>query len=72
MFGRRSCVSTTALNRYITDPLSERVKRNCKRTLERFTRMGRRRDRAGVHEMMDIMWPISQSHFHVSCLCSLK
>ena len=21
---------------------------------------------------MDIMWPISQSHFHVSCLCSLK
>ena len=22
--------------------------------------------------MMDIMWPISQSHFHVSCLCSLK
>ena len=22
--------------------------------------------------LMDIMWPISQSHFHVSCLCSLK
>ena len=22
--------------------------------------------------VMDIMWPISQSHFHVSCLCSLK
>ena len=22
--------------------------------------------------MMDIIWPISQSHFHVSCLCSLK
>ena len=22
--------------------------------------------------MMDIMWPISQSHFHQSCLCSLK
>ena len=21
---------------------------------------------------MDIMWPISQSHFHVSCLNSLK
>ena len=20
---------------------------------------------------MDIMWPISKSHFHVSCLCSL-
>ena len=23
-------------------------------------------------KVMDIMWPISQSHFHVSCLCSLK
>ena len=23
-------------------------------------------------QVMDIMWPISQSHFHVSCLCSLK
>ena len=22
--------------------------------------------------LMDIMWPTSQSHFHVSCLCSLK
>ena len=22
--------------------------------------------------LMDIMWPISQSHFHVSYLCSLK
>ena len=22
--------------------------------------------------MMDIMWPISQSHFHQSCLYSLK
>ena len=22
--------------------------------------------------LMDIIWPISQSHFHVSCLCSLK
>ena len=22
--------------------------------------------------LMDIMWPISQSHFNVSCLCSLK
>ena len=22
--------------------------------------------------LIDIMWPISQSHFHVSCLCSLK
>ena len=22
--------------------------------------------------MIDIMWPISQSHFHVSCLCSMK
>ena len=22
--------------------------------------------------VIDIMWPISQSHFHVSCLCSLK
>ena len=22
--------------------------------------------------VMDIMWPISQSHFHVSYLCSLK
>ena len=22
--------------------------------------------------MIDIMWPINQSHFHVSCLCSLK
>ena len=22
--------------------------------------------------LMDIMWPISQSNFHVSCLCSLK
>ena len=22
--------------------------------------------------MMDIMWPIRQSHFHVSCLCSFK
>ena len=22
--------------------------------------------------LMDIMWPISQSHFHVSFLCSLK
>ena len=22
--------------------------------------------------VMDIMWPISQSHFHVSCLCSLE
>ena len=22
--------------------------------------------------LMYIMWPISQSHFHVSCLCSLK
>ena len=25
-----------------------------------------------VRPVMDIMWPISQSHFHVSCLCSLK
>ena len=25
-----------------------------------------------MKSMMDIMWPISQSHFHVSCLCSLK
>ena len=24
---------------------------------------------ARMEEMMDIMWPISQSHFHVSCLC---
>ena len=23
-------------------------------------------------DLMDIMWPTSQSHFHVSCLCSLK
>ena len=23
-------------------------------------------------DLMDIMWPISQSHFHVSYLCSLK
>ena len=23
-------------------------------------------------EMMDIIWLISQSHFYVSCLCSLK
>ena len=26
----------------------------------------------GGLKVMDIMWPISQSHFHVSCLCSLK
>ena len=25
-----------------------------------------------LYLVMDIMWPISQSHFHVSCLCSLK
>ena len=25
-----------------------------------------------INYLMDIMWPISQSHFHVSCLCSLK
>ena len=25
-----------------------------------------------VHVVMDIMWPTSQSHFHVSRLCSLK
>ena len=24
------------------------------------------------HFVMDIMWPISQSHFHISGLCSLK
>ena len=24
------------------------------------------------YRLMDIMWPISQSHFDVSCLCSLK
>ena len=24
------------------------------------------------YDLIDIMWPISQSHFHVSCLCSLK
>ena len=28
-------------------------------------------DRA-MEKLMDIMWPISQSQFHVSCLCSLK
>ena len=26
----------------------------------------------GVEIVMDIMWPIIQSHFNVSCLCSLK
>ena len=26
----------------------------------------------GMNRLMDIMWPISQSHFHQSCLCSLK
>ena len=25
-----------------------------------------------VFIVMDIMWPICQSHFHLSCLCSLK
>ena len=25
-----------------------------------------------LYALMDIMWPISQSHFHVSCLCSFK
>ena len=25
-----------------------------------------------INYMMDIMWPISQSHFHISYLCSLK
>ena len=29
-------------------------------------------DEEAVEMVMDIMWPISQSHFHVSCLCSLK
>ena len=28
--------------------------------------------RPGMARLMDIMWPIRQSHFHVSCLCSLK
>ena len=28
--------------------------------------------REGGKEVMDIMWPLSQSHFYVSCLCSLK
>ena len=25
-----------------------------------------------MYSLMDIMWPISQSHFHQSFLCSLK
>ena len=25
-----------------------------------------------IPNVIDIMWPISQSYFHVSCLCLLK
>ena len=32
----------------------------------------KRREKARKRELMNIMWPISQSHFHVSHLCSLK
>ena len=35
-------------------------------------RGGRERVAEGRAGVMDIMWPISQSHFHVSCLYSLK
>ena len=29
-------------------------------------------DRQMMIVVIDIIWPISQSHFYVSCLCSLK
>ena len=25
-----------------------------------------------THKLIDIVWPISQSFFHISCLCLLK
>ena len=33
---------------------------------------GNREGGRGREGVMDIMWPIRQSHFHISCLCSLN
>ena len=33
---------------------------------------GRENQNFEMMKMMDIMWPISQSHVYQSCLCSLK
>ena len=58
--------STDNLEDPLTKPLAQEVfEHHC--TTMAFLHKGNGFSPSG--RLMDIIWPISQSHFHVSCLC---
>ena len=49
-----------------------REKREVEKKEVKRRRMVEKEEEGRRNRVMDIMWRISQSHFHVSCLCLLK